>query len=62
MGPWGLAVWVLFLQNPILPGWAMLTLGLVHDFPRSKEIIVVAGSVLRYFDFLSSCPKGLVGI
>lgn len=35
LGPCGLGAWVLFSQNPILLGWAMLTLGLVHDFPWS---------------------------
>lgn len=61
-GPRGLGAWVLFSQSPVLLGRAVLTLGLVHDFPRSKEIIVVAGSVLRYFDFLSSCLKGPEGM
>lgn len=61
LGPRGLGAWVLFSQSPILLGWAVLTLGLVHDFPWSKEIVVVAGSVLRYFDFLSSSrgPAGM---
>lgn len=62
LGPWGLGAWVLFSQSPSLLGWAVLTLGLVHNFPWSKEIIVVAGSVLRYFDFLSSCPEGPAGM
>lgn len=34
-------------------------LGSSCDFPWSKDIVVVAGSILRYFYFLSSCPKAL---
>ena len=42
-----------------LPGWTKLTLSSVPDDPWSQEVIVVAGSVLRSFYFLSVCPKVL---
>lgn len=34
-------------------------LGSVHDSPWGREVTVVAGLVLTYFDFLSSCSKTL---
>lgn len=59
MTVWPLGVQAGFWPTLNLPGWTKLTLSSVPDYPWSQEVIVVAGSVLRSFYFLSVCPKVL---
>ena len=59
MTVWPLGVRAGFWPTLNLPGWTELTLSSVPDYPWSHEVIVVAGSVLRSFYFLSVCLKVL---